>query len=221
MSKYVISDLHGCYDKFIEMLTEISFKENDELYILGDIFDRGDKPLEILDYIQAHNNITLLKGNHEKMFEEYFKEGDSTLWYYNGGETTLSGIMRKGYEYEYSLYKYIRNLPLIKVVDKFILVHAGLYLPKNHNELKLKELIELQEEDINLWTRDYIYSDVQYKDYKIICGHSTVQSINNNYEDVKIIHRKGHIFIDCGCTFERANGKLACLRLDDMQEFYL
>lgn len=221
MSKYVMSDLHGCYDKFIKMLELINFNEQDELYILGDIFDRGSQPIEILEYVIAHDNIHLLKGNHEKMFEEYFESGDASLWYYNGGETTLAGIAPKGYDYEESLYKYIKNLPIIKVVDKFILLHAGLYLPKNCNKLTLEELLELQEEDINLWTRDYIYSDAQYRDYKIICGHSVVQTINNNYENPKIIHRQGHIFIDCGCCFEKANGKLACLRLDDMKEFYI
>lgn len=219
--KYVMSDIHGCYDKFIEMLNIINFSKDDELYILGDIFDRGDKPIEIIEYIIANKNIHLLKGNHEKMFEEYFESGDASLWYYNGGETTLAGIQRRGYDFEYSLYRYIRNLPLIKVVDNFILVHAGLYLPKNLNDLTLEELLNLQEEDINLWTRDHIYSDVKFKDYIIICGHNTVQSINDNYEDVKIIHREGQKFIDCGCYFSKVNGKLACLCLDTMEEFYI
>lgn len=219
--KYVMSDLHGCYDKFIEMLELIKFSDEDELYILGDIFDRGDKVIEIIDYVLGHKNIHLLKGNHEKFFEEYFESGDASLWYYNGGETSLAGINQRGYEFEYQLYRYIRNLPIIKVVDNFILVHAGLYLPKNYNELSLEELLELQEEDINLWTRDNIYSDVKFKDYTIVCGHNVVQSITNNYEDVKILHREGQIFIDCGCCFPKANGKLACLRLDDLNEYYV
>lgn len=221
MAKYVMSDIHGCYEKFLQMLELINFNDNDQLYILGDIFDRGYRPIDILDYIAGKKNITLIKGNHEKMFEEYFVEGDATLWYYNGGETTLTQINQRGYDYEYKLYSYVRKLPIIKVVDKFILVHAGLYLPKNYNDLELQQLLDLQEEDINIWTRDYIYSDVKYRDFTIVCGHNTVQSINGEYNDPKIIHRKGHIFIDCGCCFEKSNGKLACLRLDDMQEFYL
>ena len=221
MSKYVCSDLHGDYKSFLKMIETIELKETDELYILGDIFDRGESPIEILDYILSHKNIHLLKGNHEKMFEEYFESGDSSLWYYNGGDTTLAGIMRKGYDFEESLYKYIKNLPVIKVIDKFILVHAGLYLPQNYNELELEELLELQEEDTNIWTREYINSDRQYKDYKIICGHSIVQYIDKESDEAKIIHRKGHIFIDCGCIFKELKGRLAVLRLDDMKEFYI
>ncbi|WP_455810217.1 metallophosphoesterase, partial [Clostridium butyricum] len=45
MSRYVMSDIHGCYAEFIEMLQKINFGDDDELYVLGDIFDRGPQPL--------------------------------------------------------------------------------------------------------------------------------------------------------------------------------
>lgn len=32
---YAMSDLYGCYDKFIKMLEKIGFKDNDSLYIWG------------------------------------------------------------------------------------------------------------------------------------------------------------------------------------------
>ena len=62
---YVISDLHGHFDLLIKLLETISFSENDILYIIGDICDRGPDSLKILFYIQDHNNIILIKGNHE------------------------------------------------------------------------------------------------------------------------------------------------------------
>ncbi|MDZ5016482.1 serine/threonine protein phosphatase, partial [Clostridium perfringens] len=33
MSIYAMSDLHGCYNKFINMINLIDFNETDELYI--------------------------------------------------------------------------------------------------------------------------------------------------------------------------------------------
>lgn len=220
MSKYVMSDLHGCYDEFIQMLELINFNSSDELYILGDIFDRGPEPLKILDYVVANKNITLLKGNHEKMYEEYYESGDASLWYYNGGQTTHNNLMKKDYIYLDNLYKYIKRLPIVKVVDKFILVHAGLYFPKDFDCLKLEEFLN-QEEDVCLWDRSNIGNEKQYKDYTIICGHTPVQVINNSNDDVKIKKAYGTLYIDCGCCFKQANGKLACLRLDDMKEFYI
>ena len=53
MSKniYVLSDLHGHFDIFIQMLKKINFNDNDELYILGDCCDRGPDSLKIYMYI--------------------------------------------------------------------------------------------------------------------------------------------------------------------------
>ena len=42
---YVMSDLHGQYNAFLKMLELINFTDEDELYILGDIIDRGPNPL--------------------------------------------------------------------------------------------------------------------------------------------------------------------------------
>lgn len=226
MSKYIISDCHGCYEEFLKMLDLINFKDDDELFILGDVLDRGDKPLEIIDYIMSHHNIILLKGNHEEFFIEHFEEDDddSYVWFFNGGQTTFEQIEERGREYEENLYKFISSLPLIKVIDKYILVHSTLDFENNYNDLSLEEFINKQEKNTCLWSRDYIYKEKQYKDYTVICGHTPIQVINETSKDeeVKILHRKGTIYMDCGCFIGKSEGgKLACLRLEDMKEFYV
>ena len=44
---YAISDIHGCYEEYIKLLEKINFSEDDTLYILGDICDRGEKPMDL------------------------------------------------------------------------------------------------------------------------------------------------------------------------------
>ena len=39
MSVYVMSDVHGCKDRFCEMLQCIGFQAEDTLYVLGDVID--------------------------------------------------------------------------------------------------------------------------------------------------------------------------------------
>ena len=221
--KYVMSDLHGCYDEYIKMLELINFNSNDELYILGDIFDRGNKPLEILDHIVNNKNIYLLKGNHEKMFEDAYEYSTNIqLWYYNGGYQTDEAIVNSDTFTREAIYKYVKNLPFIKIVDNFILVHAGLYIPKNHKELTINQLIKIQDEDVCLWNRNNIGNEIKLKDYTIIVGHTPVQTIIKDYKNnPKILHKNGTIYIDCGCVFKKVNGRLGCLRLDDMKEFYI
>ena len=41
MASYVISDIHGEYDKFLDLLQKTGLREEDTLYILGDVVDRG------------------------------------------------------------------------------------------------------------------------------------------------------------------------------------
>lgn len=69
MSIYCISDIHGCFIEFNKMLRLINFQESDELYILGDIFDRGPASAEMLWWAtkQAPANVHFLLGNHEDM----------------------------------------------------------------------------------------------------------------------------------------------------------
>ena len=214
-----MSDLHGMYDKFISMLKQINFNSNDHLYILGDVLDRGDKSLEIIDYIRNHKNITLLKGNHELMFQESWRDTNNRyLWFYNGGDDTFYKLKNKKFEYEESFYKYIKNLPYLEIIDNFILVHAGLYLPNNYENLSIEQIIELQEEDICVWDRTILNTNKHIRGYTIIIGHTPTQNIKD-YEKAEIYKQEGIIDIDCGACFD--NGKLACLRLDDMKEFYI
>lgn len=229
---YVMSDLHGCYDKFIQMLKIIDFKDNDELYILGDVFDRGNKPIDILDYIISHKNIYLIKGNHEDMFCDYYINDDYNWIMYNGGDTTLKQIqeyqMKVSFNYIENLYKYIKKLPLYKVIEvnnrKFILVHAGLefYSININKNTTVEHFLEQQNENTLLWDRDNIISQEVFKDYITISGHTptiNIRHILGMSNSNRILFGKGNIYIDCGCCFEV--GTLGCLRLDDMKEFYI
>lgn len=216
MSKYVLSDIHGRKDKFVEMLEKINFSDNDELYILGDVFDRGPDPIGVIDIIVSKKNIHLLLGNHEQMFIDFIDYGDFDTWRYNGGETTLVQIQKRGSDYLSILYKYVKELPVIKVVDNFILTHAAINFVNGYENMTLKELLDKQTFDFNIWSRDNVMEDKQFKDYEIIVGHTPVQTINGGHEIIENNHTH---YIDCGAVF--LGGKLACIRLEDMKQFYV
>ena len=54
---YAMSDLHGCYEKYIKMLDKINFSDSDTLYILGDVVDRGDGGIKLLQITSPINLI--------------------------------------------------------------------------------------------------------------------------------------------------------------------
>ena len=44
--RYLISDIHGCFDQYQTLLAKIGFSDKDELYVLGDVVDRGPEPIK-------------------------------------------------------------------------------------------------------------------------------------------------------------------------------
>lgn len=41
MATYVIGDIHGQLEQLKVLLEKMKFNENDELYVMGDVVDRG------------------------------------------------------------------------------------------------------------------------------------------------------------------------------------
>lgn len=214
--KYVMSDIHGMYDKYIDMLKLINFSDEDELYILGDIIDRGKDSMCIYKHIIQHSNIHMLKGNHELMYQEWVKQNLNFAysdWKYNGGNNTKKSMYKEEVSFT-EFYRFVYKLPIITVVDNFILAHADVFTDRYTELLDLEGFIDFQDEEYVLWNRSNI-GGAKYKDYQFVFGHTPVQHITG--QD-KIYHINSSHYIDCGACF---GGKLSCLRLDDMKEFYV
>lgn len=83
---YVMSDIHGMAHLLRKMLKKIRFSDDDRLYILGDMIDRGPDPAGVIDLVASHKNITALRGNHEDTFAEWYEstpEAERTGYFYN------------------------------------------------------------------------------------------------------------------------------------------
>lgn len=49
---YVLSDIHGHQDAFDSILSQISMTDEDQLYIIGDVIDRGPDSIELLQHMK-------------------------------------------------------------------------------------------------------------------------------------------------------------------------
>lgn len=96
--------------------------------------------------------------------------------------------------------------------QKFVLVHAGL-----GNFMPNKELWKYELNDL-IWERPDC-EKCYYSDKFVITGHTPTMLIENNPRPGYIYKKNNHIAIDCGCGFR--GGRLGCLRLEDMEEFYV
>ena len=62
---YFASDIHGQYRLFLQLLEKIKFSNADEMYICGDIIEKGPESLRLAKYIFQTPNIHCICGNHE------------------------------------------------------------------------------------------------------------------------------------------------------------
>lgn len=223
---YVMSDIHGQYQTFLKMLSKINFKEEDILYILGDIIDRGPDSFEIYDYIKDKPNIIMIMGNHEKMMSNYFNEKLKKetrnhyyyMWLSNGGYLTEKVFLTKSKEEQEEIKEYLASLPYYKIVEvnnqKYLLCHAIPIIRPNKPILDEIEL-NIESEDI-IWGREFINRKMN-NGYKVIHGHTPVQYAFG--VDKIVAYNDGeYLNIDCGCAISK---KLSCLRLDDFTHFYV
>jgi len=67
MAVWAIGDIQGCFDSFQKILKKINFDPKvDELWVAGDLVNRGDKSLETLNYLYSiRDSIKVVLGNHD------------------------------------------------------------------------------------------------------------------------------------------------------------
>ena len=73
MSTYVMSDIHGQYKSFVKMLNLIRFGEDDKLYVIGDVIDRGPDGIKIIQHLMKMKNAEMFMGNHELLMLDALK----------------------------------------------------------------------------------------------------------------------------------------------------
>ncbi len=66
MRKFIIGDIHGCFDELIELTQKVGLTADDLLISLGDIVDRGNKSKDVYEYFLNRPNSIVLIGNHER-----------------------------------------------------------------------------------------------------------------------------------------------------------
>ena len=233
MATYVITDIHGQYDMFIELLDKIQLQDTDMLYILGDILDWNTHPIKTIRKLMEMPNVICMVSNHEYMalecLEFLMKEitdmsieeldekmlDNLVTWQYNGSKSTINEFRQLDSETRREVIDFIKDFLIYEEIvvngKNYLWVHAGLgnYLPdKDIEDYSIHELI---------WTgADY---DVQYfKDTYVVTGHTPTQTIKDNPHPGYIYHRNNHIAIDCGASYQ--GGRLAALCLDTGKEYY-
>lgn len=233
---YVLSDVHGEFDRLLEMVELIRLSEEDHLYIIGDVVDRGDKPIEIIEWVMDRDNVTLLRGNHEAMMldvygrpEGYDRDTSIDLWVRNGGRSTIEGLNRRSEEKRREILDFVRDTPLYKVIGKDVLVHSGVYLTGTDLVDDIEAFMKFQNEEDLLWSRKVFYGERGIPGYRVFFGHTPTASLRESLGEaievpLTIWHDRKYgdkIGLDCGAVFRSQGGRLGCMCIETGEEFYV
>ena len=223
---YAMSDLHGCYEKYIAMLDTIQFSEQDTLYVLGDVVDRGNGGIRLLQDMQSRPNVVPLRGNHDcmayRMLSALINDcmGDSDrflqlyeLWLHDGGAPTYEAFAALTPAQQAQILTYLNSFLIYDEIavggNTFFLTHT---VPEKERMLRFDKL---------LW-QEFIagepdYDQEYYPDKYLVTGHTPTGLIDPACAG-RIFRRNRHIAIDCGAVFGKS---LGCICLDTLEEFYV
>ena len=215
---YVMSDIHGMAELFKRMLEQIRFSDEDTLYILGDMIDRGPDPAGILDFAMSHGNVIALKGNHEDGFVQWYESvGDKMRqrYYYNTYDVLEDCDETREKIPEYVCF--MKSLPLYRKVKaegrRYLMAHAS-----------TEEILRIwKRKERLLWDTSLIDRQTGIPGYVSIVGHVPTFIIRGYpKEPASVWHSpNGRIIdVDCGAAFGEMGGRLGCLCLETGEEYY-
>jgi serine/threonine protein phosphatase 1 len=208
--RFAIGDIHGCYFVFKKLIdNQLNITKNDQIFILGDLIDKGHNSALVLDLILElkKNGFQMypIKGNHEeKLMLSYncgFDFFESYLTEYNSLDL-LDGDLEIYLEF-------ISNFDYCIELDNCILSHCGI------NEKRINPFTDLRGMFPNI---NFKFNEEEYLSKTQIHGHmvKTIQEIQNNVKNKEI-----RFSIDSGCYLQGNDfGYLTALDLDTMELFH-
>lgn len=165
--RIIIGDIHGHYEGLMTLLETIAPGKDDQVYLLGDLIDRGPDSAQVVNFVQQ-SPYTCLLGNHEQLMIDAFPSGRVfspalQAWLYSGGRATVASFGDAGALLDN--LDWFRTLPTYLDLGDIWLVHAGVNprLP-----------LEAQSTQEFCWIREEFHSTTQpyFPDKLIITGHT-------------------------------------------------
>ena len=231
---YVLADIHNDYSKFDGMLKTVRFDRfKDHLYIIGDLFDRGNyapDPFGVYyKVLSLEESVTFIRGNHDTWLAKYIYE------YYGIEGKKIEGLHKYGYNSFDLLKERMVEQDMVSLADwimscpvqmeneiggkKYLFAHAMSSQPDDKRD---EDYYLTGKEDMLGYLRDGIDG------YICVNGHTPTDFIRmecgdkHQPEKLEIWHNtKENVYmIDCGCGLYY-DCRLGCLCIETGEAFYV
>lgn len=230
---YVMGDIHNEAVKLQRVLEQIDIAADDELIVLGDLFDRGGENPDPVGVYYTLSGIQgkciWIRGNHDQWLADYIKK------YYSYSEKGRQKIQSYPYNSFANMRQRMTEADLLQLADlilglplqtemviegrSYLLAHAMTSYPLVP---QTKHYYMMGNYDLDAFFLEGT------EGYISICGHTPTANLlwsrdRTRYLDeyMKSIWRnkKGNVYLlDCGCGLE--SGRLACMCLETGERYY-
>lgn len=159
----VLSDIHGNVQAMESVMTDVVTQGCEHVFCLGDLALAGPQPKEIMDYVMAQENWTIIQGNTDKMIANF---GQEVVDFLQAQYPVMANAMVDDVQILDDSYKaYLTNLPPALSVEvegvSVLLVHGS---PRANNEDILPDRPIEEIEEIIEGTTEKL----------ILCGHTHI-----------------------------------------------
>lgn len=211
-----VSDIHGDINSLKQGLLDINFSKDDYLFIIGDIYEKGDfkENLQTVRYVmdlsKNNPNVFPMAGNCDEVFRFILpkKEEKKFLYYTNVKKRSIINDIADEMGYELSmdmnvedyvktisrqyneLFEFMDSLDdVIFINDKIVLVHGG-----------IDDINNIPEYSLSLLKYDRFYELSKPQEKLMIVGHYPTRNYRSDIACVNPIFdfRKRIISIDGG-----------------------
>ena len=242
---YVMSDIHGCFDRYAEMLEIIDFSDNDTLFVIGDVIDRGDGSVLLLQDMSMRANVIPIMGNHEYAACSVLPQ--MLMLMQEITEESSEELLKTGLEKGIDVMKFAEEVNAWNEIGGDATIQGFRELPADEREYLLEYLEEFSLYEIikvngkkyvlthfglpagataknldtfDAWdfvTAEMDYNKQYFNDAFLVTGHLPTFEVDESARG-RIYRNCNNISIDAGAI---AGEKLACLCLDTDEEFYV
>lgn len=225
-----ITDIHGNYDKFMNLLKVNEYDESKDTLILGgDYFDRGKQSKAVAQWLVNNYkkpNVFLIKGNHDEFMIDLFN-GDNLMYEFNyknnGLKNTIQSFVYPRFIYDpviasNTIKRKFPELPeifnnLLNYVEVGGIVYTHGALPENYDSTATdKDWKEAR------WAHSERFAAENQIDKTIAIGHWSIQhldvTVTKSVLD-KPIQINNVIFCDSGINYPNTNGFAFIKNIED------
>lgn len=122
MAIYAVGDIQGCFDEFLQLLDLINLGPQDQLWLAGDLVNRGPNSLQTLRFVKAlGEQVVTVLGNHDLHLLAVARGGAKL-----NRKDTLDAILQA--PDRETLLDWLQHQPLLHHDTKsgFTMTHAGI-----------------------------------------------------------------------------------------------